>query len=34
MFKTAINHFGTLHAVVSDARLQRHSAFDELTLDQ
>ncbi len=34
MFKTAIDHFGTLHVVVSNAGLQRDSAFGDMTLDQ
>lgn len=34
MFADAIAHFGTLHIVVSNAGLQRDSAFDEMTLDQ
>lgn len=34
MFADAIRHFGTLHIVVSNAGLQRDSAFDEMTLEQ
>jgi glucose 1-dehydrogenase len=34
MFKTAIDHFGTLHVTVSNAGLQRDSAYDKMTLDQ
>lgn len=34
MFAEAIAHFGTLHIVVSNAGLQRDSAFDEMTLEQ
>ena len=34
MFADAIAHFGTLHIVVSNAGLQRDSAFDEMTLEQ
>jgi glucose 1-dehydrogenase len=34
MFARAIDHFGTLHVVVSNAGLQRDSAFDEMTLEQ
>lgn len=34
MFAAAIEQFGTLHIVVSNAGLQRDSAFDEMTLDQ
>ncbi|MEJ7808010.1 MAG: SDR family oxidoreductase, partial [Telluria sp.] len=34
MFTDAIAHFGTLHIVVSNAGLQRDSAFDEMTLEQ
>ena len=34
MFAEAINRFGTLHILVSNAGLQRDSAFDEMTLDQ
>jgi glucose 1-dehydrogenase len=33
MFAAAIGHFGTLHIVVSNAGMQRDSAFDEMTLD-
>ena len=34
MFAAAIQHFGTLHIVVSNAGLQRDAAFDAMTLDQ
>ncbi|MCB8877922.1 SDR family oxidoreductase [Acidisoma silvae] len=34
MFADAIAHFGTLHIVVSNAGLQRDSAYDEMTLEQ
>ncbi len=34
MFAAAIAHFGTLHVVVSNAGLQRDSAFDAMTLEQ
>jgi glucose 1-dehydrogenase len=34
MFAQAVKHFGTLHIVVSNAGLQRDSAFTEMTLDQ
>jgi glucose 1-dehydrogenase len=34
MFAQAIKHFGTLHVVVSNAGLQRDSAFVDMTLDQ
>jgi glucose 1-dehydrogenase len=34
MFAQAIDYFGTLHVVVSNAGLQRDSAFVEMTLDQ
>lgn len=34
MFSGAIAQFGTLHIVVSNAGLQRDSAFDEMTLEQ
>jgi len=34
MFSDSIAQFGTLHIVVSNAGLQRDSAFDEMTLDQ
>jgi len=34
MFAAAIAHFGTLHIAVSNAGLQRDSAFDEMTLEQ
>ena len=34
MFAKAINHFGTLHIVVSNARLQRDAPYDQMTLDQ
>ncbi len=34
MFAAAITHFGTLHIAVSNAGLQRDSAFDEMTLEQ
>ena len=34
MFAHAIAQFGTLHIVVSNAGLQRDSAFDEMTLEQ
>lgn len=34
MFARAIEHFGTLHIVVSNAGLQRDAPFDQMTLDQ
>ena len=34
MYADAIKHFGTLHVSVSNAGLQRDSAFDEMTLEQ
>jgi glucose 1-dehydrogenase len=34
MYASAIGHFGTLHICVSNAGLQRDSAFDEMTLAQ
>lgn len=34
MYEAAIAHFGTLHIAVSNAGLQRDSAFDEMTLAQ
>jgi glucose 1-dehydrogenase len=34
MFADAIAHFGTLHIVVSNAGLQRDSAFVEMTMEQ
>ena len=34
MFASAIEHFGTLHIVVSNAGLQRDAPFDKMTLDQ
>jgi len=34
MFAKAIDHFGTLHVVVSNAGLQRDSPYDQMTLDQ
>ena len=34
MFSTAIAQFGTLHIVVSNAGLQRDSAYDTMTLEQ
>ncbi len=34
MFAQAVGHFGTLHIVVSNAGLQRDSAFVDMTLDQ
>ena len=34
MFAAAVKQFGTLHIVVSNAGLQRDSAFDEMTLEQ
>lgn len=34
MFAAAVEQFGTLHIVVSNAGLQRDSAFDEMTLAQ
>ncbi|HQT89875.1 MAG TPA: SDR family oxidoreductase [Acidiphilium sp.] len=34
MFAKAINHFGTLHVVVSNAGLQRDSPFEAMTLEQ
>jgi len=34
MFSDSVAQFGTLHIVVSNAGLQRDSAFDEMTLDQ
>ena len=34
MFARAIEHFGTLHAVVSNAGLQRDAPYDEMSLEQ
>lgn len=34
MFARAIDYFGTLHIVVSNAGLQRDAPFDKMTLDQ
>ena len=34
MFAAAVSQFGTLHISVSNAGLQRDSAFDEMTLEQ
>lgn len=34
LFAQAIQHFGTLHIVVSNAGLQRDAPFDEMTLEQ
>jgi glucose 1-dehydrogenase len=34
MYAAAIAHFGTLHISVSNAGLQRDSAFDEMTLEE
>jgi glucose 1-dehydrogenase len=34
MYKAAIAHFGTLHVSVSNAGLQRDSAFEDMTLEQ
>lgn len=34
MYKKAIDHFGTLHISVSNAGLQRDSAFTEMTLEK
>jgi glucose 1-dehydrogenase len=34
MFAQAIEHFGTLHVVVSNAGLQRDSPYDTMTLEQ
>ena len=34
MFAKAVDHFGTLHIVVSNAGLQRDSPFEQMTLDQ
>jgi len=34
MFAQAIDHFGTLHIVVSNAGLQRDSPYDQMTLEQ
>ena len=34
MFAQAVQAFGTLHIVVSNAGLQRDAAFDQMTLDQ
>lgn len=34
MFRTAIDHFGTLHVVVSNAGLQRDAPFHQMTLAQ
>jgi glucose 1-dehydrogenase len=34
MFAKAIDHFGTLHVVVSNAGLQRDAPFDQMTLQQ
>jgi len=34
MFARAVDHFGTLHIVVSNAGLQRDAPFDQMTLEQ
>jgi glucose 1-dehydrogenase len=34
MFRKAIDHFGTLHVVVSNAGLQRDAPFDQMTMEQ
>jgi len=34
MFAKAIDHFGTLHVVVSNAGLQRDSPYDQMTFEQ
>ncbi len=34
MFARAIDHFGTLHVLVSNAGLQRDAPFEEMTLEQ
>jgi glucose 1-dehydrogenase len=34
MFAKAIDHFGTLHVMVSNAGLQRDSPFEQMTLEQ
>jgi glucose 1-dehydrogenase len=34
MFAKAIDHFGTIHIVVSNAGLQRDAPFDKMTLEQ
>jgi glucose 1-dehydrogenase len=34
MFKKAIDHFGTLHVVVSNAGLQRDAPFEQMTIEQ
>lgn len=34
MFARAVDHFGTLHIVVSNAGLQRDARFEQMTLDQ
>ncbi len=34
MFARAIDHFGTLHVVVSNAGLQRDAPYDQMTLEQ
>jgi glucose 1-dehydrogenase len=34
MFAKAVDHFGTLHIVVSNAGLQRDSPFEQMTLEQ
>ena len=34
LFAKAVDAFGTLHIIVSNAGLQRDAAFDEMTLDQ
>jgi glucose 1-dehydrogenase len=34
MFAQAIDHFGTLHVVVSNAGLQRDAPYDQMTLEQ
>jgi glucose 1-dehydrogenase len=34
MFAKAIDHFGTLHVVVSNAGLQRDAPFDKMTMEQ
>src|SRR5581483_2128649 len=34
MFARAVDHFGTLHVVVSNAGLQRDAPLDQMTLEQ
>jgi glucose 1-dehydrogenase len=34
MFAKAIDHFGTLHVMVSNAGLQRDAPFDQMTLER